>query len=139
MYVHIIIDAVAVSNSSYGKGSGPMLVNSLQCTGTESTILECALDADTLPCIGSQYAGVQCRCRYCHNLLCYPSNVVTNYMQCVLKVPSDWLEVPLPMKVVLNCATPTSGAQSVMMDGTVMMLVWPVDKLDSHLMVILDA
>ena len=36
------------------------------------------------------------------------------------------------MKAVLNCATPTSGAQSVMMDGTVMMLVWHVDKLDSH-------
>ena len=64
------------------------------------------------------------------------NNVFTHYLQFVLKVPSGWLEVPLPMKVVLNCATPTSGAQSVMMDGTIMMLAWHVDKLDSHLMVI---
>ena len=36
-----------------------------------------------------------------------------------------------PMKDVLNCATMTSGAQSVMMDGVMMMLLWPADKLDT--------
>ena len=51
-------------------------------------------------------------------------------------VISDWLEVPHPMKVVLNCATITNGAQSVMMVGIIATLVWHVDRLDSHLMVI---
>ena len=37
------------------------------------------------------------------------------------------------MKDVLICATTTSGAQSVMMDGTTTMLVWLADKLASHL------
>ena len=35
------------------------------------------------------------------------------------------------MKVVLKFATTSSGAQSVMMDGEHLMLMWHVDKLDS--------
>ena len=39
--------------------------------------------------------------------------------------------VPQPMKDVLSCVTTTSGAQSVTMDGTTVMPVWPADKLDT--------
>ena len=40
--------------------------------------------------------------------------------------------VLLPMKDELNCAMVISGAQSVTMDGTTLMPVWPADKLASH-------
>ena len=39
--------------------------------------------------------------------------------------------VPWLTKDVLSCATTTCGAQSVTMDGTTLMPVWLVDKLDT--------
>ena len=33
--------ALSVSNSAYGGGSGPILLDDLKCTGTEQNILQC--------------------------------------------------------------------------------------------------
>ena len=55
------VDALAVSNTSYSSGSGPLL---LECNGTESSILECVFDSGTSFCSHLRVAGVQCRCKY---------------------------------------------------------------------------
>ena len=51
-------------------------------------------------------------------------------MQYVQMVISGLLMGLWPLKVVLNCATTTSGELSVISDGMTVMLVWSVDKLD---------
>lgn len=55
-----LIDAVPVFKAFYGQGSGPIIINSLECTGVENNILECAFDSDTSNCSHSDDAGVQC-------------------------------------------------------------------------------
>lgn len=60
-------DAVAVTMGAFGQGSGPVLLNSLQCHGNETQLLECpgAVFLTTSPCQHSQDVGVVCNERPC--------------------------------------------------------------------------
>ena len=55
------IDAVAVSTTIYGQGTGPIFIDDLACAGFETNILQCSNDRDTSDCTHSDDAGVQCR------------------------------------------------------------------------------
>ena len=59
MYNHV--DATAVGNAFYGRGSGPIHVDDVACTGTETNILRCRYDPVTSDCGHSEDAGVQCQ------------------------------------------------------------------------------
>ena len=54
----------------FGMGSGPILLGSVHCTGMESSVLECRLDANNLlSCNHDEDAGVQCQgsCNGCES------------------------------------------------------------------------
>ena len=53
------IDAVAVRAAFFGQGTGPIFLDDLGCTGTESSLLDCT--ANTQPnCAHNEDAGVRC-------------------------------------------------------------------------------
>ena len=56
----MFLDATALSNAFYGRGSGPIHLDDVACTGTETNILQCRYDPITSDCGHSEDAGVQC-------------------------------------------------------------------------------
>lgn len=64
------VDAVAVSSAFYGEGSGPILLNSLHCSGAEANVLECTFGSDTSLCSHAQDVGVQCTGTYNLSIPC---------------------------------------------------------------------
>ena len=54
--------AVAYSRAHFGQGSGPILLNNIQCVGTERFLLECYWTAHNAhTCLHSEDAGVMCQ------------------------------------------------------------------------------
>ena len=49
-----------ITNSSFGEGLGPILLDNVNCLGMESTILECQYDTRTYDCSHYQDAGIEC-------------------------------------------------------------------------------
>lgn len=54
------LDARAISNANYSQGSEPISINTVECIGTETNILECNLDMDATGCGHIGAAAVQC-------------------------------------------------------------------------------
>ena len=52
--------ATAYSNAFYGQGTGPILMDNVACTGSESGLINCAFDNNTGDCRHSEDAGVRC-------------------------------------------------------------------------------
>ena len=53
-------------NAVFGQGSGPILLDNLQCTGEEISLLECVDSGDITvhDCQHSEDAGVRCEGMY---------------------------------------------------------------------------
>ena len=60
-FIIALSDATALSNAFYGQGSGPIHIDDVACTGTETNILLCTYDSVTSDCGHSEDAGVQCQ------------------------------------------------------------------------------
>ena len=57
----LLIAALAVVRSAFGQRDGPVYLNSVGCTGTESTLLSCSYSGIGVPYCGySSDAGVVC-------------------------------------------------------------------------------
>ena len=56
-----ILDASAVGNAFYGRGSGPIHLDDVACAGSETNVLQCTYDPVTSDCGHSEDAGVQCQ------------------------------------------------------------------------------
>ena len=57
----ISLGAVAVSRAGFGQGSGPILLDNVQCTGRETTLLSCQNNGIGVHnCAHSEDAGVRC-------------------------------------------------------------------------------
>ena len=54
-------DATAYSNAHFGQGSGAVVLDDVQCTGTEETLVDCLYGNSTLDCTHSDDAGVHCQ------------------------------------------------------------------------------
>lgn len=54
-----LADAVAVTSAFYGQGTGPIFLNELMCTGTETSLLDCPYNSDP-NCVHNEDAGVRC-------------------------------------------------------------------------------
>ena len=50
-----------MSNAFYGQGSGPIQLDDVACTGTETNVLLCRYDPVTSDCGHIEDAGVQCQ------------------------------------------------------------------------------
>ena len=51
--------AVAHRAAYFGQGSGPVHIGTIQCDGTEQTIMDCHLNYEN-NCVHSEDAGVEC-------------------------------------------------------------------------------
>lgn len=60
----MILGSVARRSAYYGMGSGPILLSSLYCIGTESSLLECNRNMyHSITCNHRRDAGVTCEGR----------------------------------------------------------------------------
>ena len=58
----INVGAVATSRAIFGQGAGPILLSDVQCSGTETSLIECYWTAhDIHTCLHSEDAGVICQ------------------------------------------------------------------------------
>lgn len=54
--------AIARSFAYYGRGTGPIILDNVQCLGTETRLIDCPANALTIHnCVHSEDAGVQCQ------------------------------------------------------------------------------
>ena len=67
MYSHAFIptDAVAFRNAHFGTGSGPIYLNSVDCSDSESNLVDCS-HGSFVSCSRGHFAdaGVRCQGRY---------------------------------------------------------------------------
>ena len=54
------IAAEALSFAQFGQGSGPIVLDNIDCHGDELSILECDFDPDTSDCTHFEDAGIRC-------------------------------------------------------------------------------
>lgn len=56
------LGAEALSLASFGEGTGRIWLDSVQCIGTERTLLNCAVNStEIISCTHAQDAGVRCQ------------------------------------------------------------------------------
>lgn len=57
----IFLGAEAVSQASFGEGSGLILLDNVQCTGSEKALMDCVSNSSGMnSCTHAQDAGVRC-------------------------------------------------------------------------------
>ena len=66
----ISIGVVAYSRAEFGEGSGPIWMDSVRCSGTETSLIDCNYDADTSEDSHEEDAGVQCPEGSCLQCMC---------------------------------------------------------------------
>ena len=59
MVLFLYTIAIAVHQAAFGQGTGPVFLDRLRCTGTESSLLSCS-QSGTPSCSHSRDAGVVC-------------------------------------------------------------------------------
>ena len=55
-----VTGAQAFSFAQFGQGSGPIVLDNLNCDGDELSLLECDFDPDTSDCTHFEDAGLRC-------------------------------------------------------------------------------
>lgn len=53
------LDSVARANAAYGQGTGPINIDDVACTGTESRLIDCPYNPNH-NCAHTEDAGVDC-------------------------------------------------------------------------------
>ena len=56
----LFIAALAITRTIFGRGTGPVYLNSVRCTGIESSLLSCSHSVIGVACSHSSDAGVVC-------------------------------------------------------------------------------
>ena len=61
-YYILYVGAVPIRFAFYGQGTGPILLDDVQCLGTETRLIDCPANTLTVHnCAHSEDAGVQCQ------------------------------------------------------------------------------
>ena len=55
------IDASAFTNARFGRGSGQIFLDDVQCTGSEGRLIDCRYDRNTGDCNHYEDASVRCQ------------------------------------------------------------------------------
>ena len=66
LFIHCLLYAAAVlwfSSSTYGRGTGPILLDNVHCAGTETSLQQCVANPiGDHNCDHYEDAGVRCMC-----------------------------------------------------------------------------
>ena len=53
--------ALATTGTSFGRGTGPTIINNVQCIGSETQLMDCRrIELSERTCSHTSFAGVQC-------------------------------------------------------------------------------
>lgn len=69
-HIFLLLGAVAYSNAYYGQGTGPIVLDNLDCNGSEGRLLDCPYDPDTSDCSHFEDAGVMCAASPSKSMMC---------------------------------------------------------------------
>ena len=61
--IHCCIDAISFQNSHFANGTGPILLDDIDCSGSEASLLDCGVNPIGVHQCSSDHsedAGVQC-------------------------------------------------------------------------------
>lgn len=56
----LIIDVIALNQAYFGPGNIPIVIDDVQCTGTEDHLINCTFDNNVNDCNHGEDAGVAC-------------------------------------------------------------------------------
>ena len=59
-YYYALTAAQAYSLATFGVGTGPIVLDNVNCRGNETTLVSCPHDPDTSDCFHFEDAGVSC-------------------------------------------------------------------------------
>ena len=61
--MHILIGAASYTDARFGQGSGQILLNNINCVGSETSLINCTHDSIGMSgsCTHADDAGVRCR------------------------------------------------------------------------------
>ena len=67
-----LTDAVAFSNAHFGRGAGPIYLDNIDCSGSESNLFNCS-NSSVVSCASGHWddAGVRCQGRFISACICY--------------------------------------------------------------------
>ena len=71
-YMCKLADAVAFSNAHFGRGAGPIYLDNIDCSGSESNLFNCS-NSSVVNCASGHWddAGVRCQGRFISACTCY--------------------------------------------------------------------
>ncbi len=58
--IPLVSGATAYRGARFGEGTGPIIMDDVQCAGTENGLLSCIHNPITTDCTHSEDAGVRC-------------------------------------------------------------------------------
>ena len=59
IYHYYHLGATVLSNNAFGPGTGPIHLDSVQCTGSENSLFDCGFESNN-NCTHSQDVGIRC-------------------------------------------------------------------------------
>ncbi len=121
--------------ATFGQGTGPILLDNVGCTGTETRLFDCSHNGlGNHNCAHSEDAGVQCIGE--RNFIIISENQMKNknlVSQVLVTMEMFvWWVVVTSTRDVWSCVLAESGEQSVMTPGTTLTLRLCVGSLDTQ-------
>lgn len=132
----ISVDAQSVSGAGFGQGTGPVLLDQVACSGSETSLLDCTSVSSAISCPHSQDAGVRCNAiRKDDKIMLRPVHYVLLLMQLFVKMELSGLSMDLLEETTvaaLRSASRKCGDPFVMTIGHRLMPMLLADSLDSQ-------